>query len=113
MMRQIAPLFAFLLLLHPCAGFVVIPATTTTATTLATLSLSEPLSVWDGSGSSSSTPLLLSVETLDPTTFLSDVFGAVLGTPLLLAIPIVAALGVATLIAFLIVSYANPAEPED
>jgi hypothetical protein len=50
--------------------------------------------------------------TIDPTTVLSDVFSTVLGTPLILAIPIVAALLVATLIAYLIVSYASPAEEE-
>ena len=50
--------------------------------------------------------------TIDPTTILSDIFRTVLGTPLILAIPIVAALGVATLIAYLIVSYASPAEEE-
>ena len=49
---------------------------------------------------------------IDPTTVLSDVFSTVLGTPLILAIPIVAALLVATLIAYLIVSYASPAEEE-
>ena len=51
--------------------------------------------------------------TVDPTTFLQDLLGGVLGTPLILAIPIVAALGVASLIAFLIVAYATPAESED
>jgi hypothetical protein len=40
------------------------------------------------------------------------VLGAVLNTPLILAIPIVAALLVATLIAYLIVAYAQPAEDE-
>ena len=50
--------------------------------------------------------------TIDPTTVLSDVFSTVLGTPLILAIPIVAALAVATLIAYLIVAYASPAEEE-
>lgn len=50
---------------------------------------------------------------IDPTTVLSDIFRTVLGTPLILAIPIVAALLVATLIAYLIVAYANPAEEEE
>ena len=50
--------------------------------------------------------------TIDPTTVLSDIFSTVLGTPLILAIPIVAALLVATLIAYLIVAYASPAEEE-
>ena len=63
------------------------------------------------------TPLTSSVEvsaaTLDPTTFLSDALGGLLGTPAILAIPIVAALGVASLVAFLIVSYASPAADDD
>jgi hypothetical protein len=59
------------------------------------------------------TTTIAAVPTLDPTTILSDVFSNVLGTPLILAIPVVAALGVATLLAFLIVSYASPAEEED
>ena len=69
------------------------------------------------SANTESSPMLtshtLAAVTLDPTTLLSDVFGSVLGTPLILAIPIVAALAVATLIAFGIVSYANPAEEEE
>jgi hypothetical protein len=59
------------------------------------------------------TNTIAAVPTLDPTTILSDVFSNVLGTPLILAIPVVAALGVATLLAYLIVSYASPAEEED
>jgi hypothetical protein len=59
------------------------------------------------------TTTIAAVPTLDPTTILSDVFSNVLGTPLILAIPVVAALGVATLLAYLIVSYASPAEEED
>ena len=53
-----------------------------------------------------------SVATLDPTTALSDALGGVLGSSLILAVPIVAALSVAGLIAFLIVSYANPADED-
>jgi len=55
----------------------------------------------------------LSAATLDPTTFLSDVLGGILGTPIILAIPIVAAIAVASLIAFFIISYANPAEEDE
>jgi hypothetical protein len=51
--------------------------------------------------------------TLDPTTFLSDLLGAFINSNLILAVPIVAALAVAGLIAFGIVAYATPAEPED
>lgn len=58
-------------------------------------------------------PLLLSAATIDPTTFLSNIFVGIVGTPLILAVPIVAALAVASLLAFLIVAYANPAEQDD
>jgi ABC-type glycerol-3-phosphate transport system permease component len=51
--------------------------------------------------------------TLDPTTFLSDLLGAFINSNLILAVPIVAALAVAALVAFGIVAYANPAESED
>jgi hypothetical protein len=54
----------------------------------------------------------VTLPTLDPTTALSDMLGTVLNTPLILAIPVVAALLVATLIAYLIVAYAQPAEEE-
>ena len=64
----------------------------------------------DGVASSS---LDLSAATLDPTTVLSDIFSGILGTPLILAVPIVAALSVATLIAWFIVSYANPEVDDD
>jgi hypothetical protein len=57
--------------------------------------------------------LVVSAATLDPTSVLSDVFAGLLGTPAILAIPIVAALGVAGLIAFFIISYANPEVDDD
>eukprot|EP00529_Nitzschia_sp_RCC80_P037015 CAMPEP_0113462542 /NCGR_PEP_ID=MMETSP0014_2-20120614/12154_1 /TAXON_ID=2857 /ORGANISM="Nitzschia sp." /LENGTH=154 /DNA_ID=CAMNT_0000354425 /DNA_START=61 /DNA_END=525 /DNA_ORIENTATION=+ /assembly_acc=CAM_ASM_000159 len=68
--------------------------------------MSSPLSQSEVLSSSSS--LLQAAGTLDPTTVLSDVFGVLLGTPAILAVPILAALGVAGLIAWFIVSYANP-----
>ena len=61
---------------------------------------------------SSPTNNLVSVATLDPTTALNDALGGLLGSSAILAVPIVAALSVAGLIAFFIVSYANP-EDED
>jgi len=60
-----------------------------------------------------SSTVTLSAATLDPTTLLQDVFSGLLGTPLILAVPIVAALAVASLLAYLIVAYAQPAEPDD
>ena len=63
--------------------------------------------------STTSSSELLSVATLDPTTVLSDALGGLLGSSLILAVPIVAALSVAGLIAFFIVSYANPEDEDD
>ena len=56
---------------------------------------------------------IVAVSTLDPSTFLSDVLGGLLGSNAILLVPIVAALAVAGLIAFAIVSYANPADEDD
>mmetsp|Transcript_37324 Transcript_37324/g.42653 ORF Transcript_37324/g.42653 Transcript_37324/m.42653 type:complete len:162 (-) Transcript_37324:296-781(-) len=60
-----------------------------------------------------STSELVSIETLDPTTLLSDVLGSLIGGPFILLIPIVAAIGVATVIAYIIVSYAAPQVDDD
>jgi hypothetical protein len=51
--------------------------------------------------------------TLDPTTLFSDLLTGLIGTPAILAVPILAALGVASLLAYLIVSYANPQVEDD
>eukprot|EP00577_Skeletonema_sp_RCC1716_P024907 CAMPEP_0113426146 /NCGR_PEP_ID=MMETSP0013_2-20120614/30565_1 /TAXON_ID=2843 ORGANISM="Skeletonema costatum, Strain 1716" /NCGR_SAMPLE_ID=MMETSP0013_2 /ASSEMBLY_ACC=CAM_ASM_000158 /LENGTH=118 /DNA_ID=CAMNT_0000314391 /DNA_START=49 /DNA_END=405 /DNA_ORIENTATION=- /assembly_acc=CAM_ASM_000158 len=63
--------------------------------------------------SSSSSSELVSVATLDPTTVLSDALGGLLGSSAILAVPIIAALSVVGLIAFFIVSYANPEDEDD
>jgi hypothetical protein len=55
----------------------------------------------------------LSATTLDPTTVLSDVLGVFIGTPIILLVPIVAALAVAGIIAWGIVAYANPEVEDD
>jgi arginine exporter protein ArgO len=60
-----------------------------------------------------SSSIEVSVGTLDPTAILSDLVGGFLGSPAVLAVPIVAALGVATLIAWGIVSYATPEVEDD
>jgi hypothetical protein len=54
--------------------------------------------------------MLLSATTLDPTTFFQNFLSLFLNTPIILAVPIVAALGVAGTLVFFIVSYASPAE---
>ena len=51
--------------------------------------------------------------TLDPTTVLTDFLSGLLGSPAILLIPIGAALVVASLIAFFIVSYASPVVEDD
>lgn len=67
---------------------------------------SMPISVLSNSNA-------VSAATVDPTTALSQVLGGLLGTPAILLVPILAAVSVATIIAWLIVSYANPADPDD
>ena len=55
----------------------------------------------------------LAVSTVDPTAILSDLLGSFVNSPAILAIPIVAALLVAFLIAFAIQAYANPQVEDD
>ena len=61
----------------------------------------------------SSSSVDISAATLDPTTVLSDLLAGLIGTPAILLVPIVAALSVAGVIAFFIVSYANPEVEDD
>ena len=81
------------------------------ATDLFTATTPDILTHAHTAAESSST--VLSVATLDPSTILSNVLGGLIGGPAILAVPIVAALSVAALIAFLIISYANPADEDD
>lgn len=55
----------------------------------------------------------LSAATLDPTTALSQALGGLLGSPAILAVPILAAIAVASAVAWFIVSYASPAVEDD
>lgn len=71
-----------------------------------TSSLTAPLS-------SASSSIHLSADTLDPTTILSDVLGVFIGTPVILLVPILAALAVAGVLAWGIVAYANPEVEDD
>lgn len=59
------------------------------------------------------TALAIAATTVDPTTALSQVLGGLLGSPAILLIPVLAAFTVASAIAWFIVSYANPADPDD
>ncbi len=67
---------------------------------------------YSSSVSPSSSDILLSLATLDPTTMLSDVLGGLLGSSVILAVPIIAALTIVAIIAALIVGYANPADED-
>jgi hypothetical protein len=80
--------------------------TTTMPTTTTTAILGDNIS-------SSTTNFVLAVTTVDPTTFLTDLLGSFINSPAILAIPIVAALSVASLIAFLIQAYATPQVEDD
>jgi hypothetical protein len=50
---------------------------------------------------------------VDPTVFFSNSVGNLISSPAILAVPIVAALGLATLLAWLIASYAEPQVQDD
>ena len=65
------------------------------------------------SSMSSSSSMELSAGTLDPTTLLADIFGFLIGTPIILAVPILAALAVAGILVGGIVMYANPEIEDD
>ena len=55
----------------------------------------------------------ISAATVDPTSFLSSVLGGLLGSPAILLVPILAAVGVATGVAAFIVWSANPADEDE
>ena len=55
----------------------------------------------------------VSAATVDPTSFLSSVLGGLLGSPAILLVPILAAVGVATGVAAFIVWSANPADEDE
>mmetsp|Transcript_5269 Transcript_5269/g.15326 ORF Transcript_5269/g.15326 Transcript_5269/m.15326 type:complete len:132 (-) Transcript_5269:738-1133(-) len=88
---------------------------TTTMQNMAPASLVSDLSSMSSADSisMSSSSMELSAATLDPTTILSDVLGLFIGTPVILLVPILAALGVAGVLAWGIVSYANPEVEDD
>ncbi|MGK3740625.1 MAG: hypothetical protein ACI8RD_007861 [Bacillariaceae sp.] len=65
------------------------------------------------SSAMSSSSIELSAATLDPTTLLADIFGFLIGTPIILLVPILAALAVAGILVGGIVMYANPEIEDD
>jgi hypothetical protein len=63
---------------------------------------------------SQTSSMSLGAVTVDPTTFLNDLFAGVAGTPeLLLAVPILAAISLVSVLVYALISYATPAEPDD
>lgn len=118
MTHRIAPTILFCLALLSSALAFVPSATVVAPTRLDTAAIhaplkAAPLPVELFASHAESSSSLISVETLDPTTILSNSLGGLLGSTAILAVPIVAALAVAGLIAFFIVSYANPADEDD
>jgi hypothetical protein len=51
--------------------------------------------------------------TIDPTTALAQVLAGLLGSPIILLVPVLAAVSVAALLAWGIFSYASPADPDE
>lgn len=74
--------------------------------------MESPMTVSDAPVLASSS-MELSAVTLDPATFLTDIFGGLINTPIILAVPIVAALAVSGLIAYFLVQSSVPYEDDD
>ncbi|CAB9514626.1 expressed unknown protein [Seminavis robusta] len=72
-----------------------------------------PVDVMLTTSTAAATTTNVAATTLDPTTFLTDILGVFINSNAILAVPVIAALGVASLIAWGIVAYASPAEPEE
>ena len=97
----------------PSQSFTAIQISSPSTPTIALKSLPGPIFSSHIESSFDTTTNMVAVSTLDPSTFLSDLLGGLLGSYAILAVPIVAALAVAGVIAFAIVSYANPADEDD
>lgn len=85
----------------------VVPASTTSPTKLnfSPLDLAEP--------ASASSSISVSIDGIDPAAAVGQAAGALITSPAILAVPILAGAGLATVIALLIAAYANPADPEE
>ena len=55
----------------------------------------------------------LAAGTIDPTTALAQVLAGLLGSPIILLVPVLAAVSVAALLAWGVFSYASPADPDE
>ena len=62
---------------------------------------------------SSSSTFEIAAGTIDPTTALAQVLVGLLDSPIILLVPVLAAFSVASLLAWGIISYANPADPDE
>ena len=100
-------LLCCLLLTGPVASFVVQPTAFAVSSSVARSAIYASPAALDWSSE------LVSADVIDPTSFLNDLLGGILNTPIILAVPIVAALTVAFLIGFFIVSYASPEVDDD
>eukprot|EP00577_Skeletonema_sp_RCC1716_P024969 CAMPEP_0113401160 /NCGR_PEP_ID=MMETSP0013_2-20120614/16535_1 /TAXON_ID=2843 ORGANISM="Skeletonema costatum, Strain 1716" /NCGR_SAMPLE_ID=MMETSP0013_2 /ASSEMBLY_ACC=CAM_ASM_000158 /LENGTH=111 /DNA_ID=CAMNT_0000286331 /DNA_START=72 /DNA_END=407 /DNA_ORIENTATION=+ /assembly_acc=CAM_ASM_000158 len=105
-------LLLFITLCLTSAWAFVPPQQSTLSRTSSIQLTTESATLFDYSTTASSSELV-SVAALDPTTVLSDALGGLLGSSAILAVPIIAALSVVGLIAFFIVSYANPEDEDD
>lgn len=56
---------------------------------------------------------VIAATTIDPTAILSGVAGGIIGSPIILLVPILAALGVAFVVGWLIFAYATPQVEDD
>ena len=125
MLRRSSLLFAatyFVVVLSTADAFVTPGAsvsyscsTTTATTTRSTCASALPAShAADFLTTSEALPsTAISAATVDPTSFLSSVLGGLLGSPAILLIPILAAVSVASVVAWFIVWSANPADEDD
>ena len=89
------------------------PAVGQSSTCDASLSALAPASAADIVLTNELPSTAVSAATVDPTSFLSSVLGGLLGSPAILLVPVLAAVGVATAIAAGIVWYANPADEDE
>mmetsp|Transcript_10946 Transcript_10946/g.16127 ORF Transcript_10946/g.16127 Transcript_10946/m.16127 type:complete len:124 (-) Transcript_10946:62-433(-) len=92
------------IVMSSCAFAPIATTTDRMATRGNSLNMLEPSQFTSFSSSSE----LLSIDTFDPTQLFSDLLVGLIGGPAILLVPILAAVAVASLIAFLIVGYASP-----
>eukprot|EP00567_Pseudictyota_dubia_P010178 CAMPEP_0197433046 /NCGR_PEP_ID=MMETSP1175-20131217/1000_1 /TAXON_ID=1003142 /ORGANISM="Triceratium dubium, Strain CCMP147" /LENGTH=131 /DNA_ID=CAMNT_0042961299 /DNA_START=129 /DNA_END=524 /DNA_ORIENTATION=- len=94
-----------------------LPAFTSTRTAAVSLGSSssrlEALPAASVFSSAESSSDLVSAATVDPTSFLSNVLGGLLGSPAILLVPVLAGISVAAVVAWFIVASASPEVEDD